>query len=61
MHGPIVVAVLVAFHVVVAGHDEDAALEADDEAATSAALGSCRSPLPPDGFGVQFAARFAST
>ena len=30
MHGPIVVAVLVAFQVVAAGHDEDAALEADD-------------------------------
>jgi hypothetical protein len=30
MHGPIVVAVLVVFHVVAAGHDEDAALEADD-------------------------------
>jgi hypothetical protein len=30
VHGPIVVAVLVAFRVVAAGHDEDAALQADD-------------------------------
>jgi hypothetical protein len=39
-HAPIVVAVVVAFPVVAAGHDEDAAREADDEAATSEALRS---------------------